>query len=153
MGSWFGSSITSGALAAFDFINVMAYDIHNPYGTQGPIQSSSIPDSQTEMDYWVGRGVAKTKLNFGVPFYGFEWKPGASLADSLTYAQILSTYGATAAASDEIQQNGTTVYFNSKATIQAKAKLAEGYGGVMAWELGQDATGTSSLLRAIHDAL
>jgi len=152
VGSWFGAKISSLALGAFDFINVMAYDIHNPYGTQGPIQSSSIPDSQTEMEYWVGRGVSKAKLNFGVPFYGFRWKAGASTAESLTYAQILSTYGA-AAANDEIMQAGATVYLNSKTTIQAKAKLAEGYGGIMAWELGQDATGQDSLMRAIHDAL
>jgi chitinase len=86
-----------------------------------------------------------------VPFYGYRWKPGASAGEAVVYSELLTTYGA-AAASDTIMQDGTTVYLNSKATIVAKTQMAAQYGGIMAWELGQDATGTTSLLRAIHDA-
>ncbi|HWZ92871.1 MAG TPA: glycosyl hydrolase family 18 protein [Polyangiaceae bacterium] len=149
--SWFGDKVTSGALQAFDFVNVMAYDLHNPGGSATPIQSSSLADAKAEIDYWVGRGVGKDKAVFGVPFYGYRWKPGATAGDAVVYSELLSTYGA-AAAADEIMQAGVTIFLNGKATIVAKAQLAQQYGGIMTWELGQDATGSSSLLRAIHDA-
>ena len=43
---------------------------------------------------------------------------------------------------------------SSLGSFWPKAKLAESsYGGIMIWELGQDATGHASLLKAIHDAL
>jgi len=150
--SWFGDKITSGALQAFDFVNVMAYDLHNPGGSATPIQSSSMTDAKAEIDYWVGRGVGKDKAVFGVPFYGYRWKPGATAGEAVVYAELLSTYGA-AAGNDEIMQAGVTIFLNGKATIVAKAQLAQQYGGIMTWELGQDAMGGSSLLRAIHDAL
>jgi hypothetical protein len=150
--SWFGEKVTSGALQAFDFVNVMAYDLHNPGGDATPVQSSSMADAKAEIDYWVGRGVSKDKAVFGVPFYGYRWKPGATAGEAVIYSDLLTQYGA-AAANDEIMQDGTTIYLNGKATIQAKAQLAQQYGGIMSWELGQDAAGGASLLRAIHDAL
>jgi chitinase len=149
--SWFGPQVTTTALQAFDFANVMAYDLHNPGGNATPIQSSSVTDAKAEIDYWVGRGLAKEKAVFGVPFYGYRWKPGATAGEAVVYSELLTTYGA-AADSDTIMQNGTTVYLNSKATIVAKTQMAAQYGGIMAWELGQDAPGMTSLLRAIHDA-
>jgi chitinase len=149
--SWFGPNVTTPALQAFDFVNVMAYDLHNPGGNATPVQSSSVTDSKAEIDYWVGRGLAKEKAVFGVPFYGYRWKPGATMGEAVVYSELLTTYGA-AAASDAIMQDGTTVYLNSKATIVAKTQMAAQYGGIMVWELGQDAPGMTSLLRAIHDA-
>ncbi|HEY3668307.1 MAG TPA: glycosyl hydrolase family 18 protein [Polyangiaceae bacterium] len=149
--SWFGPQVTNGALQAFDFVNVMAYDLHNPGGSATPIQSSSMADAKAEIDYWVGRGLPKEKAVFGVPFYGYRWKPGAAAGEAVVYSELLSTYGA-AAGSDTITQEGTIVYLNSKATIVDKTQLAATYGGIMAWELGQDAPAATSLLRAIHDA-
>ncbi len=149
--SWFGDKVTSGALQAFDFVNVMAYDLHNPGGSATPVQSSSMTDAKAEIDYWVGRGVSKDKAVFGVPFYGYRWKPGAAVGEAVVYSELLGSYGA-AAANDEIMQDGITIFLNGKATIEAKAQLARQYGGIMTWELGQDAAGGSSLLRAIHDA-
>ena len=147
--SWFGEKITDQAIQAFDFMNVMAYDLHNPGGSATPVQSSSIEEATKEVDYWVGRGLAKTKAVFGVPFYGYRWNTNKSLA--MTYADILAKNPA-AATQDQIMLDGSTVYLNSRTTIQAKTVLAKSYGGVMAWELGQDAAGDSSLLKAIADA-
>jgi chitinase len=149
--SWFGPQVTTTALQAFDFANVMAYDLHNPGGSATPIQSSSPTDAKAEIDYWVGRGLSKDKAVLGVPFYGYRWKPGATVGEAVIYSELLTTYGA-AAANDMIMQDGVTVYLNSKATIVAKTQLAAQYGGIMAWELGQDAPGMASLLSAIHDA-
>jgi spore germination protein YaaH len=147
--SWFGDKITDAAIQAFDFINIMAYDLHNPGGSSAPVQSSSIADATKEVDYWVGRGLAKSKAVYGVPFYGYRWT-GAK-GEALTYADILGKNPG-AATQDQLQIDGSTVYLNSRTTIAAKAVLAKQYGGIMVWELGQDAAGDASLLKAIADA-
>ena len=151
LASWFGDKVTLPALQAFDFVNVMAYDLHNPGGNATPVQSSSMADSKQEIDYWIGRGLAKDKAVFGVPFYGYRWKPGATTGEAVVYADLLKTYGGSAAA-DQITKDGATIFLNSKSTIISKAQMARQYGGIMVWELGQDATGENSLLRAINSA-
>ena len=147
--SWFGNKISDAAIQSFDFINVMAYDLHNPGGASQPVQSSSIADSTAEVEYWIGRGLAKSKAVYGVPFYGYRWN--ASKSEALTYAEILAADPA-AATQDQVQVGGAVTYLNSRTTIQAKAVLAKQYGGIMVWELGQDAAGDASLLKAIHEA-
>ena len=147
--SWFGEKITDKAIAAFDFMNIMAYDLHNPGGSAEPVQSSSIDEATKEVDYWVGRGLPKAKAVFGVPFYGYKWATAQS--EALTYAAILAQ-DPTAATQDQLTVGGATIYLNSRTTIQAKTKLAKSYGGIMAWELGQDAAGDASLMKAIADA-
>jgi GH18 family chitinase len=147
--SWFGNKITDKAIQAFDFINVMAYDLHNPGGSAQPVQSSSVAEATQEVDYWVGRGLAKSKAVYGVPFYGYRWNGAKS--EAMTYADILQQ-NAAAATQDQLDLAGSTVYLNSRATIIEKAKLAKTYGGIMVWELGQDAAGDASLLKAIADA-
>lgn len=147
--SWFGEKISDKAIQAFDFINIMAYDLHNPGGSTQPVQSSSISDATQEVDYWLGRGLAKNKAVYGVPFYGYRWT-GAK-GEALTYAEILAKNPG-AATQDQLEIDGATVYLNSRTTIAAKAVLAKQYGGIMVWELGQDAPGDASLLKAIADA-
>ena len=46
------------------------------------------------------------------------------------------------------------IYFNGIKTIERKTQFAikKGLGGVMIWEIGQDASGDSSLLKAIQSA-
>jgi spore germination protein YaaH len=147
--SWFGDKISDKAIQAFDFMNIMAYDLHNPGGATQPVQSASIADATQEVDYWVGRGLAKSKAVFGVPFYGYRWTGGGK-GEALTYAEILAQ-SPTAATQDQVEIAGNTVYLNSKTTIAAKAVLAKTYGGIMVWELGQDAAGDGSLLKAIAE--
>lgn len=147
--SWFGDKITDQALQVFDFINVMAYDLHNPGGSSQPVQSSSLADAQAEVDYWVNRGLPKGRAVFGVPFYGYRWT--TAKGEALTYSEILAQAPA-AATQDQVTLNGAVTYLNSRATIIEKAKLAKTYGGIMVWELGQDAAGDASLLKAIADA-
>lgn len=146
--SWFGNKITDAAMQAFDFINVMAYDLHNPAGAAQPVQPSSIAEATAEVEYWVKRGLAKDKAVFGVPFYGYRW--AGAKGEALTYADILAA-APMAATQDQVQVDGGTTYLNSRTTIQAKAVLAKQYGGIMVWELGQDAAGEASLLKAIAD--
>jgi spore germination protein YaaH len=147
--SWFGDKISDAAIQAFDFINVMAYDLHNPGGSLQAVQSASVEESTAEVEYWVKRGLPRSKAVYGVPFYGYQWTTGTGKA--LTYAEILAKVPE-AATQDQVLVDGATTYLNSRATILAKAKLAREYGGIMVWELGQDAPGDSSLLKAIVES-
>ncbi len=148
---WFGKDITDKALLSFDFVNVMAYDLYSNPNT--PMQWSSIEASTAAVDKWVARGMPKERVVYGVPFYGKQWPAGgAGSPATIAYGELLR--GNTAAATqDQIEGNGTVTFLNSRATIQAKAKVAQSYGGIMVWEAGQDATGDASLLQAIRDAV
>ncbi len=144
--SWFGNKISDAAIQAFDFINIMAYDLHNPGGSMQAVQSASVAESTAEVEYWVMRGLPKNKAVYGVPFYGYQWTTGTG--NALTYGEILAKVP-DAATQDQVLVDGATTYLNSRATILAKTKLARQYGGIMVWELGQDAPGDASLLKAI----
>ena len=148
--AWFGERITTKALLTFDFINVMAYDLYMRRET--PMQWSSIQAATVEVDRWVGKGMPKDRVVYGVPFYGMQWPVGGGEPKTIGYGELLRADNA-AETQDELQGNGTITYLNSRATIQAKALLAKEYGGIMAWEATQDATGDASLLQAIRDAV
>lgn len=147
---WFGDRITDKALATFDFINVMAYDLYT--SRQTPMQWSSIDAATKEVDKWVARGVPREKVVYGVPFYGIEWPAGGGEPTIIGYDTLLDRDPA-AVMQDELQSGGKIVFLNSRATIQEKTRLSQSYGGIMAWELGQDATGDASLVRAIREAV
>ncbi|HVJ14445.1 MAG TPA: glycosyl hydrolase family 18 protein, partial [Polyangiaceae bacterium] len=136
---------------SFAFVNVMAYDMCEFWGST-PCDGAEIGEVQNEeMAYWIGQGLPADKAVLGVPFYGYKWQGGTGQA--LTYAEIVATYGA-AAETDWIESNGATVVHNSMNTIKAKAALAKStYGGIMIWELGQDAPAPNSLLQAIDSSL
>ena len=128
-----GSSIQSNVFGYVDFLNLMAYDgegsNHSPY----LLASSSL-------SYWLGRGLPKAKAILGVPFYGRE--PYTS------YSDILAGGGSP----NSDTWNG--IGYNGIPTIQSKTTLALNQGGgIMMWELSQDATGANSLLSAIFTTL
>ncbi len=151
---WFGRRITDRALANFDFINVMAYDLY--YERNQPMQWSSMEAATTEVDKWVSRGVSRDRVVYGVPFYGIRWMldgAGTGGAPEIMGYGALLRLDTAVTTQDQLDRQGTVVYLNSRATIQAKAKVAKTYGGIMAWELSQDASGEASLLRAIHEAV
>lgn len=147
--NWNGDDFSSAALAAYDYINVMSYD-HCGTWTD-PCEHSTYADAQSDMAYWVNdRAVPAQKVILGVPFYGYSWGgPDGNVA--ITYAEALAAYPA-AKTTDWISDGGTKISINSAATIGQKAALAKTYGGIMIWELGQDASGPDSLLQVIHDA-
>ena len=135
----------------FDFLNVMAYDLNNPPSSKTPIQGSTIADAQKELDYWVANGAPKSKLVWGVPFYGFEWN--GEVVNYVTYASIVQALGSVPT-QDQVQVQNSTITLNSSATIRSKAELAQqSYGGLMIWELGQDATNEQSLLGVIKSVM
>jgi chitinase len=114
-----------------DYLNIMAYDANN-------FDHSTYAYATQSINYWKGRGLPAAKTVLGVPFYA---RPSQE-----TYAQLLAE-GASPYA-DTFNGNG----YNGITTIKSKTDLAYSQGGgIMMWELAQDATGTYSLLSAIHD--
>ncbi len=126
------------AIEAIDRVHLMAYD--------APKQHSTYECAVSAVERLIKTGVPAGKICLGVPFYG---RGVDERAKSLTYEQIVQNYDPPPA-SDEIDG----IYFNGPDTIRRKMRFAieKKLGGVMIWELGQDANGERSLLRAIHRA-
>lgn len=139
-----GQDVPNYAFSYFDWVNIMAYDATGPWDTSNPGQHSSYDFARANVDYWVGRGLAKNKAVLGVPFYG--WGFGAD-AGEWRYADIVNRF----AGAENVDQAGSTIWYNGIPTIKAKVNYAldQQIGGVMIWELSQDATGAKSLLGAI----
>ena len=145
-----GKDVPDAALAHFDFVNVMAYDATGPWQPKKPGPHSSLEFAQSNVDYWLQRGLLKDKLVLGIPFYG--WGFGKAFRENeYRYADLLKTYPA-AVGTDQV---GETIWFNSIPTVQAKARLVreQELGGMMIWSLDSDARGDHSLLTALHAAL
>jgi chitinase len=129
-----------------DAIHVMAYDA--PVGGEG---HSSLDLARRVMEHTRAVGIKGSKLTLGVPFYGRKL---AQPSEAKTYEEIRREY----AGSQPFDEVGDVVDgfgFNSIDTVKAKVALAKeyGYGGVMIWELGQDAQNdASSLFAAIVEA-
>jgi len=147
--TWNGDDFSSAALAEYDFVNIMSYDHYGTWSEAG--EHSSLAETESELAYWVDeRGIPADKVVLGVPFYGYCWGCEAEPI-AMTYQAILSAYPE-AKTLDWISSGGAQLSFNSAATIATKAELAKSYGGIMIWELGQDATGNDALFKVIRDA-
>ena len=144
-----GSSVTTPTLALYDYVNIMAYDATGPWDPNSPGQHSSYNFAVSCINYWIGRGLPKSKAILGVPFYG--WGFGTAFSnDEYSYATIVATYPG-AENSDVV---GNTIYYNGIPTIKAKTSLAiQQAGGIMIWQLASDATGAKSLLLAIDQVI
>lgn len=128
-----GGSILSSVFAQVDFLNLMAYDYNN-------FDHATYNYATQSINYWKGRGLPVEKTVLGVPFYGRpSWESFAQLVarGANPYADVFSNVG-----------------YNGISTIKQKTNLAfDQGGGIMMWELSQDATGANSLLSAIHEVV
>ena len=129
-----GTYLKPETIPSVDRILVMAYDQGTPH--------ASFSGAKSDLEHWVERGVPKSKLVLGLPFYGRNSKNKA-----MTYDEIVRRFKPSA---ESDLAGGYD--FNGPATIRKKTAyvIREGYGGVMIWELGQDAKGKNSLLHAIE---
>jgi GH18 family chitinase len=143
---WTRDRITDSCLTAFDFINVMAYDMagseHSPYSY-----------ATQHLNYWKGtRGLSADKVVIGVPFYGV-YTQGGVLRD-MKFSDIVTQYPGSENKDTLKRTDGLIVNYNGIPAIQNKTALAQQEaGGIMFWQVLQDAAGTKSLLNAIHDKL
>jgi chitinase len=126
--------LPKGAVAAVDGVQVMAYDHDKEHSTF----DGAIKDVRTLLD----AGIPAKKIILGLPFYGRDIKT----RDAETYGAIAARHHPEPA----VDQVGS-MYFNGISTITRKVDHAVQMrlGGVMIWEIGQDATGENSLLKAV----
>jgi GH18 family chitinase len=145
LGVWFTKGMPDKTLAAFDFINIMSYDHCGPW--TAPCEHATLDWARKDIDYFaVERGIAKDKLVLGVPFYAHCW--GKCSASAYSYAQLLALHPNTID-KDWLDLNGTKLSWNGPSTIASKLKMSRDYGGMMIWEIGQDASGDAALLKLI----
>ena len=138
--------ITDKALAAFDYINIMAYDKTGPWAPNNPGQHSSFEFAEQAISFWKSQGVKSEKLNLGVPFYGYNFDNQNDVF-GFSYATIVNA-NILNADTDQVGKG----YYNGRPTIERKVELAaENTGGIMIWELAQDRFDEYSLLSAIHN--
>ncbi len=122
-------------LTECDFINVETY--------------SSDAQAESDLQYYaLQKNVPAANLVLGVPFFG----QNADQTILESYATILAAYP-DAWQTDQVSggtlDGGVTLYYVGETTMAEETKLGVQYGGVMIWELTQDAPGTHSLLNAI----
>jgi hypothetical protein len=136
------------ALQAFDFINLMAYDLTGQFAPNRPGPHSPYSLAVAALDFWERQGVSPRRLVLGLPLYGWDFSTPGQVR-SVNYSEIVATNPAHAL----IDQIGR-LYYNGILTVTAKTELAKNRaGGVMLWELGKDAYNEYSLLKTAYHTL
>jgi GH18 family chitinase len=142
--AFYGQYCVDSVIDDVDFLNIMAYD--DGYGTPG-VHHSTYWYARAAMDYWlIIRRVPQAKAILGLPFYGRSLKD----RHSISYFNLLRSdpWASSADVSGEFGYNGFDT-LRAKAVNLARARG----GGIMIWQLNQDAKGAASLLNAIFDAV
>ncbi len=136
MAAW--QKLSPEAIAAVDYVQVMAYD-HDQ-------RHSTFESAKEDVDQLLNTKIPAEKIIFGLPFYGRNLKT----RDAMTYREIHEKFSPE---SDQDEVHG--VYFNGPEMIRRKTEYAvrSRLGGVMIWELGQDAAGDASLLKVIQQSI
>jgi len=138
--------LAKNVVASVDAINVMAYgpNAMDSYGNQ-----ATMLQVQNYLSMFVANGVPAGKLILGVPFY-LNSKTATPTAQ--LYSWLVTQAPNLDSASNTYQAYG----YNGIKLLQDKVKFVRhnGYGGIVAWEMGQDVVATSpySLIRSIKTA-
>ncbi len=143
---WVAQKVTPETFALFDFVNVMAYE--NGLDKQS---HASYEYSVECLNYFSKKKqILKDKLVPGVPFFGRGYTTNGELGwnSYMSFAESVSK-------GDEYYSADVCdgIAYNGAVTMAKKAELAKDYGGIMIWELTQDAKDDKSLLKVINDTL
>lgn len=141
--------ISDAAMFAYDFINMMVYDLRGPWDPTNIGPHSPYSFAQSSINYWEEQGMKGEDLTLGVPFYGYDFSNAPSSVSSFTYKSMVDENPDNA----YVDQVGAA-YYNGIPTIQQKTDLAlREVSGIMMWELGQDHFSELSLLTAIDQMI
>ncbi|MBI1348101.1 hypothetical protein GC163_17645 [bacterium] len=121
-----------------DAVHLMAYDNRGRHST--------LESAQKDVARLISLGVPPERIRLGLPLYGRGIEQGDRV---LTYAEIVDKYHP---ADDVNEVDG--LFFNGPDLIRQKLDFCreQKLGGVMLWEIGQDARGDASLLQVISEA-
>lgn len=153
---WQKSYYRGDALAKLDFVNLMAYDYTGPWAPKGVGPHSSYARSIADLESFAAKeGVGKDRITLGVPFYAHQFytEDGVRQGNSESFGNLLGSFPE-AVDMDSVGVRGTVggiYYYNGRPTMRDKTIKAREYGGIMIWELSQDADGDNSLLKVIAD--
>ena len=151
--TWESPRFTDKALSYFDFLNVMTYDATGPWNLKRRGPHSPYSMAVSDLDFWTHtRGIPKDKLNLGLPFYGYGFGP--NIKQEFNYREIVNMYPGAEDTDQVTATPGNVIYYNGIPTMIMKTKFAlQNAGGVMIWEVMQDAAGEKSLLNAVDKAI
>lgn len=134
-------NLPAAGFEALDRVHLMAYDHDEP-------RHASLDLVEADIKQVLARpGMSGEKLCVGIPCYARNMK---KRSQTITWAEIIQKYHP---AENVDESDGW--YFNGPGSVRTKAQLVrdQKLGGVMFWELGQDAPGDASLIRAARHAL
>jgi chitinase len=122
------------AIESVAYVQVMAYDHEQEHST--------LANAKRDLKTLREAQIPAEKIVLGLPFYGRE----VDTRTASSYREIITKHRPAA----KVDRIGT-LYFNGPETIRRKVRTAREslLGGVLIWELGQDATGEESLLKVI----
>ena len=130
--------VSEKCLDAFQFISVMSYDMNNE-------QHSPFWFANTSIEYWLNRGVPAEKIVLGMPLYA---RPSWA-----QYRHLAAENPDFAYADHAASAIGDSCY-NGLPTLCRKTLLAfEKAGGVMLFDVNEDANGPLSVVSMIDDVL
>ncbi|MFD4133128.1 glycosyl hydrolase family 18 protein [Streptomyces goshikiensis] len=172
----------AGAAQYVDFYNVMTYDFFGAWAAQGPTAPHSpltayagIPqdgfNSEAAITKLKGKGIAGSKLNLGIGFYGRGWTgvtqatPGGTATGPApgTYEQGIEDYKVLKTSCPSTGTIAGTAYakcgsnwwsYDTPATVATKMAWTkqQGLRGAFFWEFSGDTAG-GELASAIHTGL
>jgi chitinase len=126
------NGVQPAVFGSVDFLNIMAYDGGTPH--------ANYDWAINAVNFWKGRGLPREKAILGVPFYS---RPSFTPFNTLV-AQDPANANRDCTPSGEC--------YNGLPTIRRKTEWAKSNaGGIMNWELSQDASGGNSLVSAIFE--
>ena len=121
--NWSGDRINTPTLTAYDWINLMSYDLTAPWTPTTPGPHSPISKMTADYAYWFGtRGINKNKITIGVPLYGYEFV-NATTVNTWTYNNICNQFPG-AENQDSIFTGAGKLYYNGIPTINDKVLYA-----------------------------
>lgn len=130
--------VSKKCLDAFQFISVMSYDMNNE-------QHSPFWFANTSIEYWLNRGVPAEKIVLGMPLYA---RPSWA-----QYRHLVAEDPEFAYADHAASAIGDS-HYNGLPTLSRKTLLAyEKAGGVMLFDVNEDATGDLSAVSMIDCVL
>ena len=118
--------LSKAAIDAVDMVEMMEYDMFDENGDH-----SSFETAESGIEKFLKKGIDKSKLDLGVPFYGRPVDKGAYWYNYKDYSNALGRYENKGFSKEQ----NTDAYFDSYQRIYDKTALAleSGIGGMMVW--------------------
>lgn len=136
------------AMAATDFVEIMAYDSWDKKGNHAPYENA-----EKSIEALLKKGYDRSKLTLGLPFYARPTTEEAYWYDYKSYCDKIDENGLYT----DSGETGLTFSFNTYDLIKQKTELAVkcGLGGVMVWHYSCDAPADNpkSLFNAVEDGI